>query len=282
MLYTKGSMVKYKNHNLSLKKICNSGQCFRMEECEDGSFTLVARDKFLRLFQEGDMVSFDCSKEDYETFFKDYFDLDTDYDYFVNKVDAKDEYLSSCVECGMGIRILKQDLWEMIVSFLISQRNTIKRIRKCISNICEKYGEKKQAPDGSVYYAFPTPESMADLDEKALMECNLGYRSAYVVRAAKAVANGEVDLEKIASMDYEGAREELMKMYGIGAKVADCICLFALHKLESFPVDTHISQAVEKHYGGRFPFEKYEGFEGVMQQYIFYYEIFGEKTDEVD
>ena len=109
------------------------------------------------------------------------------------------------------------------------------------------------------------------------MACNLGYRSKYVVRTARSVASGECDLETIRRLPYSGAREELLKLYGVGEKVADCICLFALHHLEAFPVDTHIRQAMEAHYKDGFPIKHYEGCQGVLQQHIFYYELVGDR-----
>ena len=167
----------------------------------------------------------------------------------------------------------------MIVSFLISQQNNIVRIRRCIGNICERYGEKRINSRGGTYYAFPRPEDLAQLEENALMECNLGYRSKYVVRAAKAVVSGEIDLEAVRRMPYLQAKEELLKFFGVGEKVADCICLFALHHLQAFPVDTHINQALQAHYKRGFPKRRYKGFEGVIQQYIFYYELCGKKNE---
>ena len=116
---------------------------------------------------------------------------------------------------------------------------------------------------------------MACLPEDALKECNLGYRSKYVVRTAKSVADGEIDLDEIRHMSYGQAKEELMKLYGVGEKVADCICLFSLHHFEAFPVDTHIRQALDGYYPEGFPMDRYKGCEGVMQQYIFYYELMG-------
>ena len=163
----------------------------------------------------------------------------------------------------------------MIVSFLISQQNNIARIRRCIENICECYGEKLVNAHGETFYAFPAPEALACLEENALMECNLGYRSKYVVRTARAVASGEFDLEAVGQMSYGEAREALLALFGVGEKVADCICLFALHKLEAFPVDTHIRQALQIHYKRGFPKRRYQGIQGVLQQYIFYYELAG-------
>ena len=181
---------------------------------------------------------------------------------------------------GSGIRILKQDLWEMIVSFLISQQNNIVRIRRCIANICEKYGDEKRDIHGNVYYGFPKAEVLAKLEEDALKPCNLGYRSKYVVRTARSIVNGEVNLEALGSMKYEEAKAELLKLFGVGVKVADCICLFALHQMEAFPVDTHIRQALDANYVKGFPMEQYQGMQGIMQQYIFYYELEGKKEQE--
>ncbi len=165
------------------------------------------------------------------------------------------------------------------IHILISQQNNIVRIRRCIENICREYGEEKITASGEHYYAFPKAEAFACLEEDDLKACNLGYRSKYVVRAAKGVVAGEIDLQAIEKMKYAKAKEELLKIFGVGVKVADCICLFGLHHLEAFPVDTHINQALEKHYKRGFPKRRYKGFEGVLQQYIFYYELFGEKTE---
>ena len=172
---------------------------------------------------------------------------------------------------------MNQDLWEMIVLFLISQQNNIVRIRKCIQNISETYGEKKQTEDGRVYYAFPEAEALAGLEEDELKKCNLGYRSKYVVRTARSVVNGEISLSQIREMPYKKAKEELLKLFGVGEKVADCICLFALHQTAAFPVDTHINQALKRHYPKGFPKRRYKGCEGIMQQYIFYYELLGKE-----
>ena len=118
---------------------------------------------------------------------------------------------------------------------------------------------------------------MAKLEDDELKACNLGYRSKYVVRTAKSVVSGEIDLKQVRKMSYRKAKMELLKLFGVGEKVADCICLFALHHLQSFPVDTHIRQVLDKHYKRGFPNKRYNGFQGGIQQYIFFYELFGEK-----
>lgn len=258
-------------------QICESGQCFRMTQVQPGIYEVIAGDRYLEVTQSGNKCIFHCDETEFENFWKFYFDLDTRYEEYREKINPNDNYLSQAAELGCGIRILNQDLWEMIVSFLISQQNNIARIRRCIQNICEKYGEKMTTSEGKVYYAFPAPEALACLDEDELKECNLGYRSKYVVRTARSVVSGEFSLSEVKKMPYKKAKEELLKLFGVGVKVADCICLFALHQLEAFPVDTHINQALEKHYPKGFPKRRYKGCEGVMQQYIFYYELFGDK-----
>lgn len=264
--------------NFDLGQICESGQCFRMKQKAEKLYEVIAGSRYLEICQKGNHIFFDCSKEEYEAFWKEYFDLDTDYKSCIQKIDPKDSYLSEAARFGSGIRILRQDVWEMIVSFLISQQNNIRRIRRCIENICEKYGEEKKNEAGETYYAFPKPEAFAGLGEDDLKECNLGYRSKYVVRTAGMTASGEINLRKIEQSHYPEAKAELMKLYGVGSKVADCICLFALHQMEAFPVDTHISQALNKHYPAGFPMEQYPGCQGIMQQYIFYYELKGTKN----
>ncbi|NCB91000.1 MAG: 8-oxoguanine DNA glycosylase [Clostridia bacterium] len=266
-------MVKCKTNHFDIEQICDSGQCFRMEHIGEGVYSVIAGDRYVKIAQSGGECVFYCEQEEYEGFWSEYFDLDTDYGAYIGSIDPKDEYLSEAARLGDGIRILRQDLWEMIVSFLISQQNNITRIRRCISNICERYGEKKQTEEGETYYAFPGPEAFYRLGEDDLKECNLGYRSKYVVRTARDIMEGKVSLEAIEKMSYQEAKAELLKLFGVGEKVADCICLFALHKLEAFPVDTHINQALAKHYRRGFPKRRYKGYRGVMQQYIFYYEL---------
>lgn len=270
-------MVRKTIEHFSLEQICQSGQCFRMKRIEDHRYSVIAGGRYLEAEQQGNACIFYCEEEEFAKFWREYFDLDCDYGNYMGQISPGDSYLANAAEFGAGIRILRQDLWEMIVSFLISQQNNIVRIRRCIQNICETYGEKRVNGYGREYYAFPGPEVLAGLDEDDLKACNLGYRSKYVVRSARSVVSGEVDLEAVRGMPYKKAKEELLKLYGVGEKVADCICLFALHHLEAFPVDTHISQALQGHYKRGFPKRRYKGFQGVMQQYIFYFELHGKK-----
>lgn len=268
-------MTEFVTDHFNLAQICQSGQCFRMNAEGENRYRVIAGKRCLELEQQGQRCRFECDKEEFDEFWKEYFDLEADYVFYTGQVAGTDNYLRNAAEFGAGIRILRQDLWEMIVSFLISQQNHILRIRRCIENICTEYGEKLEDGQGKAYHAFPTPQALASLPEDALMVCNLGYRSKYVVRAARSVTEGECSLAAIRKLPYPEARASLLQLYGVGEKVADCICLFGLHHLEAFPVDTHIRQAMEAHYKEGFPLERYAGCQGVLQQYIFYYELAG-------
>ena len=266
-------MISVELDHFDLKQICDSGQCFRMKKLEDGHFAVLASDKYAELYQQDKVITFDCPEEDFHFFWISYFDLDNDYDTYISAINPRDKYLTVAAQSGSGIRILNQDLWEMLISFLISQQNNIVRIRRCIENICSRYGEEKITSDGTKYHAFPTPIQLAKATEEELLECNLGYRAKYVKSAASKVAEGEIDLDIIRQLSGKKARKKLLDIYGVGEKVADCICLFALHELDAFPVDTHIRQALDAHYKRGFPNRRYKGMRGVMQQYIFYYEL---------
>lgn len=263
-------MVKVKFDNFSVKQIAQSGQCFRMNETETGVFQVIAYGKRLHVIQEEDNgpVTFCCGQQEYETLWKRYFDLETNYRYYIDHIDPEDKYLTRAVEIGGGIRILRQELWETMISFVISQNNSIPRIKKSIESLCVSCG-KAHAGAGGVWYEFPRPEDL--LNEEDLNQEKLGYRAKYITSLAKNVVDGVISLEELAAMEPEEAGNYLKSIYGVGAKVAACIQLFALHQLDSFPIDTWIKQIITAEYGGKFPVEMYSGFAGVIQQYIFYY-----------
>jgi len=271
--------MEIKIKNFSIDQICDSGQCFRMEKNADGIISVIAHGMYVEVKQDGESVDFSCTKEEFNTVWKKYFDIgsETDYDEIIASIDKNDNYLVNAVSFGSGIRILNQDLWEMIISFIISQRNNIKRIRSCIKKLCEKYGEKKSyiSEEGRevVYYDFPLPEVLANADIEDLRALGVGYRDVYIKRAAEDVLYGRIDLSQINQMSYEEAKEALLGIFGVGNKVADCICLFALHHTDAFPMDTHIISIMNNEYKGCYPFEKYKGYNGVLQQYMFYFDL---------
>lgn len=266
-------MTKIKIDNFSLKQISDSGQCFRMREESKGKYSIIANGSYLTAEQNGQEVTFFCSEDEYETIWREYFDLNTDYGFFISSIDKNDKYLTDAAEYGSGIRILKQDVWEMIITFIISQRNNIKAIRKCIDRICEKYGEPRQTESKDIFYAFPTPEALALVTEEEFKACSLGYRSKYLVKTSGMIASGEFKIDDLYTLDYQAAKQKLMELPGIGTKVADCICLFGLHMTDAFPIDTHIIKVLNEYYPSGFCFERYRGYAGVLQQYMFYYDL---------
>ena len=270
-------MIKTILHDFSIEKIAYSGQCFRCNELEKNKYSLIAFGKYLEIEQHGENVTFYCEEQDYQQIWYPYFDLGTDYKKWTNTIPDTDSYLTKAAEFGNGIRILRQECWEMIISFLISQQNNIKRIKKIIELLCQTYGEKRN-DNGMVYYTFPSIEALSQATEEELKNCNLGYRGKYIIQTTKDLFQTQ-KIEKIKQMCYNEAKKELLTLYGVGEKVADCICLFGLHHLEAFPIDTHIKKILEKQYKNGFPFSTYKSYQGVIQQYLFYYDLFcGEKN----
>ena len=281
--------------NLNLAQIAASGQCFRMLPVPEkpGIWSLISGTHYLEISGTPDGFFFDCPDEALP-FWKQYFDLGTDYGSFIASIRADDAYLAAAADAGSGIRILRQDLWEMMITFLISQQKTIPKIREAIEALAKKYGAKRTAAlsDGSIrtYYSFPSPEELASASLDDLLTLKLGYRAKYIKRTCEDICSGKLDLDRLRGMNYADSMEVLLSCYGIGVKVANCICLFGLHHIGAFPVDTWIKKillreyAPKSHCTGHVPetrlcealiaenFSKYPGFAGVLQQYIFFYE----------
>lgn len=259
--------------DFDIGQIARSGQCFRFRQLAEQHYALVAGGRYVEIRQQGQTVCFDCPEDEFEAVWRPYFDLDADYGRYKNAVAKRDKYLQSAVAAGGGLRILRQELWETIVCFIISQQNNIGRITKCVENLCSLFGETCYNKSKQVYNTFPTAERLAACTADELAPIRLGYRAKYILAAARQVASGEVDLDAVRRMDYAHAKAELMRLTGVGVKVAECICLFALHHIDAFPIDTHIRQMLDAHYPKGFPLRRYKGFAGVMQQYAFYYEL---------
>ncbi len=265
-------MIEITVDNMSLRQIAESGQAFRWEKLDDrhNRYSIVAYGKYLEITQTG-TKSFllDCNEADYLETWERYFDLRTDYEEIQLMACQGDARLYEAAIQGYGIRILRQPVFETIITFLVSQNNNIPRIKATIEKLCERFGRSMTAPGGQQYYAFPEPKDLADIDK--LQGLGLGYRDKYIVAAARIAASGCINIAGLEAEDYSTAKLILTNFLGVGEKVADCICLFSLHKLEAFPVDTWVKKIEEKYYGGRFPQEKYEGYQGIMQQYLFAY-----------
>lgn len=283
--------------NFDLNQIAASGQCFRMVSHGNAPkiYETVSRGRHLTVSQDQDRVTFGCPCQDMP-FWKQYFDLETDYAAMIDSIDIKDSYLLAAAEYGSGIRILRQDPWEMIITFIISQQKTIPAIRQLVEALSQNYGTPLEwagiSPGAKTgrRYAFPTPQQLNRASLEDLAELKLGYRAKYIKKTCEDACTGLLDLEYLETLDYGASMEYLQGFYGIGEKVANCICLFGLHHIDAFPVDTWIRKILIREYGARcrgikkIPqskvcetlvqkyFSQYKGYAGVMQQYLFYFE----------
>ena len=259
-------MIKINCEDFDIRKIADSGQCFRLNDM--GSYWLnIAGDRALKVYGN----KLDCTKAEYNAFWRPYFDLETDYSAFRDKIPASDKFLSKAADFGKGIRILKQDPWEMLITFIISQRKNIPAIKSSVEAICFRYGKQIDEIDGKAIYAFPKPNELAKATEGQLSKCSLGYRVPYIISAARMVDSGDLDLSAIAKLSDEELLDELMKVKGVGIKVANCVSLFGYHRIDAFPIDVWIARVLEEKYNNKFNIKRYSGFVGVIQQYMFYY-----------
>lgn len=250
--------------NLSLTLDC--GEAFRWEEQPDGSWSGVAFGKYLNIKkdEEDRFILKNTSLEDFENVWKDYFDLNRDYVSICEKL-KEDELISSTIDEYYGIRILNQEPWEALFSFVISQQNNIKRIKGIIKRLCNTYGE--EVFDG--WYSFPSAERLSKLTVEDFEELGTGYRAKYLKKLADDVANGIIDLDKIKNMSLEDAKKELLSIYGVGIKVANCALLFGFQFVECFPIDVWMKRVMQFYPDG-LP-KCFEGYEGIAQQYLFHW-----------
>jgi len=265
-------MIEVRIGNFNLRAIAHSGQCFRLYEVDEQRFELVAGSIPLSVRALGESrFCFDCEPEEFERVWRPYFDLDADYASYIRSIPPGDAFLTEAAAFGSGLRILQQDPWEMLITFIISQRKNIPAIRSAVETLCARYG--RPVVRGEVRrFAFPTPQALSALGAGELRQCALGYRCDYVRAAARMVASGELDLARLSVLEDGPLLEALQAVPGVGPKVASCVMLFGYHRIAAFPRDVWINRMIEREYGGSFPIERYAGHAGVIQQYIFYYE----------
>lgn len=261
--------------------IFECGQCFRWIKEDDGSYTGVAKGKVINVKKDGANIVIDnTNKEEFENIWYDYFDLGRDYTSLKKELAQHDENLKKAVDFGWGIRILQQDSWEMLISFIISSNNRIPMIQRAINNISEKYGKEIGEYRGRTYFAFPSPEELSKASVEELRECKTGFRDKYIYHTNKMVIEENLNMEDFIEMDSEVCHKELMKFKGVGAKVADCIALFGMRKYDSFPVDVWVKRVMQEFYGAedmslpkmrKYGMELFGEKAGFAQQYLFYY-----------
>lgn len=263
--------------NFDPKGIAASGQCFRMLETAPGQVEIIALHRHLVITcLSQDSFEFSCPDEEFQTVWRPFFDLDADYGAYLSAIDETDAYLLRAASLGRGLRILRQDPWETLVSFILSQRKSIPAIRDSVEKLCLHLG-KPLPVKGRELHAFPSPEAIADAPPEVLKACATGYRAPYIQSTARTVARGEIDLKFLSDLDDAALLTNLLTLNGVGVKVAHCVMLFGYHRLGSAPVDVWIQRVIDLHYGGASPFGRYPGIAGVMQQYMFYERMLGKR-----
>ncbi len=263
--------------DLDLDRIIDSGQCFRPSRIEEGVYRFITGDHVVQITNEtlcsgktvnpdrdATTLSVSCTRKEWESIWHDYFDLDTNYRQIRKSIPKDDKFLTAAAKSGAGIRILRQDRFEMLISFIISQRKSIPAIRTSIERLVKLYGH-----DG----LFPKPEEMLNATEAELSSCGLGYRVPYIQKAVERIAHRDVDLEELDALSDEELFDELKTFSGVGDKVANCVALFAYHRTGRAPVDTWIARVINEQYGGVNPFPRYKNVAGIMQQYMFYRQL---------
>lgn len=255
------------------------GQCFRWNPEADGSYTGVAFSKVVNIScGKNTLVIKNITSDEFNSQWKYYLDLETDYNRIKNSL-SFDRNVKTAMDFGWGIKILNQEIFECLISFIISTQNAIPRIKRIVSKFSEMYGKKLDF-DGKTYYAFPTIDELIGVTEADLEPLKAGYRAAYIVDAVSKIKSGEVNLENLKRMSYDEAKKQLMKIKGVGPKVADCVLLFSCGKKEAFPIDVWVKRTVQTLYLNEsakekeistFAIEHFGQYAGVAQQYLFYY-----------
>lgn len=271
--------------SFKLEDIFECGQCFRWDKQEDGSYIGVIKNGVLKVSKQGKSVAFEGVLEgDINSIVYDYFDLETNYNDFKDRLSKIDDNMKRSIEFGNGIRILNQDLWEMVISFIISANNNIPRIKGIINRISEKVGQKVTW-NGKDYFLFPSPEELSKLSVADLRALGTGFRDKRIYNTTQMIINKEFNLDSLIKIkNTEEIRNELLKLDGVGEKVADCILLFALHRFDTFPVDVWVRRVmnvlyihnedeakVNKKQIREVAYSLFGEIEGIAQQYLFYW-----------
>lgn len=261
--------------------IFECGQAFRWYKQEDKSYIAIHKGKVINVKKDGeDIIFYNTNMKDFQNIWHDYFDLGRDYSK-IKKELSKDPILKEAIKFGEGIRILNQEPFETIISFIISANNQIPRIKKSIELISQNYGELIGTYNNEEYYSFPEANVLARVDEKELEEISrVGYRAKYIVNTSKMIHSGEIDLSQVFELSTKEAKEILMKLPGVGPKVSDCVLLFAFNKDDAFPVDVWIGRIMKHFYLEEntklkdisiYANDKFKDLAGFAQQYLFYY-----------
>lgn len=258
--------------DFDLDKILSSGQCFRPEKRADGWYRFLTGTHLLYLRPQGQgSYAVQCEPGTWDAVWSRYFDLERSYSALRQRLAAQcaaGDFLSCALAEGEGLRILRQEPWEMLVTFLISQRKSIPAIRKAVNLLSDRFGEAVEGA-GETVHLFPTAERLAAVPEEVLAACGLGYRTRYVANAARQAASGALDLAAMEILPDEELFARLLTLEGVGKKVANCVCLFGYGRTAMVPVDVWIDRLIREEFGGHDPFPAYGQEAGIVQQYLF-------------
>ncbi|MFP4698111.1 MAG: DNA-3-methyladenine glycosylase family protein [Eubacteriales bacterium] len=267
--------------DFNIKQILECGQCFRFKQLEENEYMIIAHNKILRIKQVDDVITlFNTTMEEFNNIWIDYFDLNTDYKRIKKILLKQDDFLYSAISKKYGIRILRQDTWETLISFIISQNKQIPHIKKIVETISKAYGNYIGTYEGVEYYSFPTPEQLIKATEAGLRECKTGFRAPYIIDACEKIIKGDINLKELKKISTEDAKKRLLTIKGVGNKIADCVLLYGLARGEVFPTDVWIKRVVEHIYLKKevklekiqeFASSRFGDIAGYAQQYLFYY-----------
>lgn len=272
-------MIIIKNTDINLNDTVTCGQCFRFYKMDDNSFTMILSDRVINIRQDNkDLLIESNNEENLEQIVSEYFDLNNDYNKINNEILKDDKTLKNNIKLSKGFKILNQNPFEMLISYIISQNNNVKRIMKSIELLSFKYGKKVTFKNND-YYLFPKYDDIKNISIDDIKDIGVGFRDVYIINALTLINNKTINLDKIYSMNTEDALEYLMLIKGVGPKVASCILLFSYKKYDVFPVDTWVIQAMKELYPNiknnqkeiiKFAKEKYGKYSGIALQYMYH------------
>ncbi len=283
--YTENTFTLTGVRDFDIDEVLNCGQCFYFNEIGDKFYEVVAKGKALRIRQEKDTLLFyNTSEEEYQSIWKDYFDLERNYEIIKDSITRADPRLEDIIRKNAGIRILNQDFFETLISFIISQNKQIPQIKQVVRNLSKLYGTKVECLDkgGNHYeqYLFPSLQELMSATDEGIRSCKAGFRAPYILDAVEKVASGSVNEDALKDMSTDEARESLMTIKGVGEKVANCVLLFGLSRREAFPVDVWMKKIMEKMYFHKdtpkneieeYAKDLFGPYAGYAQQYLFIY-----------
>lgn len=273
--------LKMEDHFV-ISQTLECGQCFNFNRIGEENYMITAFGKALHLFCQDERIVFEnTSEEEFKNIWVDYFDLNRDYGKIKALLSQKDEVLKGALAYAPGIRIINQDFFQCLISFIISQNNRIPRIKKVVQNLSKRYGEYITTVDGEDYFSFPTPEKLYGISGQELMACKTGFRGKYIADAVKKYVEGSLGYENYDALSTKDVQASLMSIHGVGPKVADCVMLFSLKRSDAFPTDVWVKRIMSHLYFAekdvcikdiqKLANEKFGEYAGFAQQYLFNY-----------